>query len=64
MREQLEGTGFSLGMDDGPTEILWVRFEEQIAVGDTAGDVCRRPPDQEEQLDEAFYRLLKAAVVV
>lgn len=51
-------------MDDGPTEILRLRFEEQIALGDTVGDVCHRPPDQEERLDEAFYRLLKAAVTV
>lgn len=52
MKEQLYDTDFCLGMDDEPTETLWVRRKEQTSIGDIV-DICYRPPDLEEQVDEA-----------
>ena len=48
-------------MGDEPTESLWVRIKEQNNIGDIVVGVCYRPPDQEEQVDEAFYRELEVA---
>ncbi|GAB0204272.1 hypothetical protein GRJ2_002892800 [Grus japonensis] len=48
-------------MDDQPTESFWVRIKEQTIRGDIIVDVYSRPPDQEEQVDEAFYRELKGS---
>ena len=40
---------------------LWVRAKGQASMGDTAVGVCYRPPDQEEEVNEAFYRQLEVA---
>ncbi|GAB0206983.1 hypothetical protein GRJ2_003163900 [Grus japonensis] len=45
-----------LGMDEEPTESLWVRIKEKTTMSDISVDVCYRPPDQEEHMDEALYR--------
>lgn len=44
-----------LGMVVEPMESLWVKFEEQIALGNILVSVCCGTPDQEE--DEAFKQL-------
>ncbi|KAK4806252.1 hypothetical protein QYF61_013396 [Mycteria americana] len=61
VREQLECMELCLGMDDEPTESLRLRIKEHTGMGDIVVDVCYRLPDQEEQVDEAFYRQLGAA---
>jgi len=40
---------------------LWVRIEGQAHTGDITVGVYYRPPDQEEEIDEAFYRQMQAA---
>ncbi|KAK4832456.1 hypothetical protein QYF61_023503 [Mycteria americana] len=56
VREQLECMELCLGMADELTESLWVRIKEQTSMGDTVMGICYRPPDQEEEVDEALYR--------
>lgn len=46
-----------LGVGDKPTESLWVRIEEQTALGNIVVSVCCGTPDQEEEVDEAFKQL-------
>lgn len=50
-----------LGMDNEPTESLWVRTKEMIGMGDNTVGVSYRPPDQEEEVIEALYRQPEAA---
>ncbi|KAK4811175.1 hypothetical protein QYF61_019806 [Mycteria americana] len=50
-----------LGMDEEPSESLWVRIKERTGKGDIIVRVCYRPPDQEEQMDGALYRQIGAA---
>jgi len=50
-----------LELDEEPTESLWVVTKEQTNMGDIVVGICCRPPDQEEQMDEAFYGQLEAA---
>ena len=40
---------------------MWVRIKEQAGMGDTVVGICYRPPDQDEEVEEAFYRQLIAA---
>ena len=40
---------------------MWVRNKEQDHMGDITVGVYYRPPDQDEKVDEAFYRQLQAA---
>jgi len=42
-------------------ESLWVRIKGQAHMGDVIVGVNYRPPDQDEEVDEAFYRQLKVA---
>jgi len=42
-------------------ESLWIRIKGQAHKGDITVGVYYRPPDQEEEVDEAFYRQLQAA---
>ena len=37
-----------LGMDEEPTESLWVRIKEKTGKGDIVVSICYRLPDQEE----------------
>lgn len=46
-----------LGMDIEPTESLWVRIEEQTALGNIMVSICCRTSDQEEEMDEVFKQL-------
>jgi len=62
VREQLECMELCLGMDDEPMEHLWVRKSEQTSTGDVVVGVYYGLTDQEEQVDEAFYRELEAAL--
>jgi len=61
VREQLECTELWLGVDEERVESLWVRIKGQAHMGDTIVGVYYRSPDQEEEVDEAFYRQLKVA---
>jgi len=45
-----------LGMDEEPTESLWVKIKGKAEMGDITVGVCYRPPDQHERVDEALYR--------
>jgi len=60
MREQLECIELCLGADEG-VESLWVRIKGQPHMGDVIVGVYYRPPEQEEEVDEAAYRQLKVA---
>ncbi|GAB0180505.1 hypothetical protein GRJ2_000515800 [Grus japonensis] len=48
-------------MDEEPTESLWVRIKGTAGAGDIIVGVCYRPPDQGDQVDEAFYIQIEAA---
>jgi len=61
VREQLECIELCLGADEERVESLWVRIKGQPHKGDIIVDVYYRPPDQEEEVDEAFYKQLKVA---
>jgi len=50
-----------LGVDEERANSLRVRNKGQAHKGDTAVDLYYRPPDQEEEVDEAFYRQLQVA---
>jgi len=58
--EQLECIELGLGADEKGVEILGVRIKGQPHMGDVIVGVYYRPPDQEEEVDEAFYRQLQA----
>ena len=60
VREQLECIELGPGANEERVESLWVRIKGQAHKGDITVDVYYRPPDQEE-VDEAFYKQLKAA---
>jgi len=50
-----------LGSGKEPTESFWVSIKERRGTGDIKTGVCYRPPEQEEQADEALYRQRGAA---
>jgi len=57
--EQQKCNELCLGADEERVESLWVRIKGQPHMGDIIVGVYYRPPDQEEEVDEAFYRQLK-----
>ncbi|GAB0203845.1 hypothetical protein GRJ2_002850100 [Grus japonensis] len=59
--DQLECMELHLGMDEEPTESLWVRIKGSAGAGDIIAGVCYRPPDQGDRADEALYRQIGAA---
>jgi len=61
VREQLECIELCLGVDEEQAERLRVRIKGQAHTGDIIVGVCYRPPDQDVEVDEAFYRQLQAA---
>ncbi|GAB0207732.1 hypothetical protein GRJ2_003238900 [Grus japonensis] len=61
VREQLECIELRLGVDEERVESLWLRMKGQANMGDTVVGVDYRPPDQEEEVNEAFYRQLEVA---
>ncbi|GAB0200352.1 hypothetical protein GRJ2_002500600 [Grus japonensis] len=46
INDQLECMELHLGMDEEPTESLWVRIKGRAGAGDIIAGVCYRPPDQ------------------
>lgn len=58
MWEKLECMELCLGVDEKPTESLWVKSEEMTALGNITVDVCYRPPDMatSEHADKALYK--------
>ncbi|GAB0179991.1 hypothetical protein GRJ2_000464400 [Grus japonensis] len=61
VNDQLECMELHLGMDEEPTESLWVRIKGRAGAGDIIAGVCYRPPDQGDRADEALYRQIGAA---
>jgi len=61
VREQIQCIELCLGADEEQVKSLWLRIKGQAHVGDTVVCVYYRPPNQEEEVDEAFYRQLKVA---
>ena len=61
MREQLECIELCLAVDEERVESLWIRTKGQTHTGDVIVGVYYRPPDQEEEVDEAFYKQMKPA---
>ncbi|GAB0208424.1 mitochondrial enolase superfamily member 1 [Grus japonensis] len=61
VNDQLECMELHLGMDEEPTESLWVRIKGSAGAGDIIVGVCYRPPDQGDRADEALYRQIGAA---
>lgn len=57
----LECIKLSLGADKETVESLWVRIKEQANMRDAVVGVYYRPPDEDGETDEAFYRQLKVA---
>ncbi|GAB0204032.1 polycomb group RING finger protein 3-like [Grus japonensis] len=58
---ELECMELHLGMDEEPTESLWLRIKGRAGAGDIIVGVCYRPPDQGDRADEALYRQIGAA---
>jgi len=61
VREQLECIELWLGKDKEQVKSLSVRIKGQPHMGDVIVGVYYRPPDHDEEVDEAFYRQLKVA---
>jgi len=61
VREQLECIELCPGAEEEQVKSLWVRIKGQAHTGGIIVGVYYRPPDQEEEIDEAFYRQLKVA---
>ena len=61
VREKLECIELCLGTDEEGVESLCVRIKGQAHIGNVIVGVHYRPPDQEEEVDEAFYKQLQAA---
>lgn len=49
-----------LGMEEEPTERLWVKINEMTGKDNIIVGICYRLPDQEKQVDEALYSHLEA----
>jgi len=48
-------------VDEERVESLWVRIKAQAHMADFVVHIYYRPPDQEEEVNEAFYRQMKVA---
>ena len=62
MTEELEYIKLHLGVKDNRVERLWVRSKEQANTSDAFVGVYFRPPDQKEEVDEAFYKQLEVSL--
>lgn len=51
----------SMGIDEEVTESLWVRIKGKARESDIIVRVCCRPPDQEDQVDQALYKQIGEA---
>ena len=54
VKDQLECMELRLGLDEEPTESLWVKIKGRAGTGDVTVGVCYRPPDQDERAGEAL----------
>jgi len=61
VKEQLECIELCLGAAEEGVKSLWVRTKGQAHMSDVIVGLYYRPPDQEEEVDEAFHRQLKVA---
>jgi len=61
VREQQECIELCLRVDEERVESLWVRIKAQAHMADFVVHIYYRPPDQEEEVNEAFYRQMKVA---
>lgn len=61
MRQHLECAELCLGVGDERGESLWIRTKDLAGKGDTGEGVRSRPPEQEEEVGENFYRQLETA---
>lgn len=50
VRVQTQCMMFGLGMDEKPTESLWLRIKRKAGIGDIIAGGCYKQPDQEEQV--------------
>lgn len=53
-----------LGVDEEGAKRLWVRIKGQAKMGVTVTAIYNWPPDQQEEVDEAFHRQQEAAVTI
>ena len=56
VNDQLECMELCLGMDEEPTESLWVRIKGRAGTGDIIVGVCYRLPNLEDRVDESLDR--------
>jgi len=61
VKDQLDCMELHLGLDEEPTESLWVKIQDRAGTGDITVGVCYRPPDKGEQADEALYKQIGEA---
>ena len=57
----MECIELGVGADEERVESLWIRIKGQTHTSDVIVGVYYRPPDQEEEVDEAFQKQLQAA---
>ena len=51
-----------LGVENEEVRCLWIRIGGKACRGDILVGVCYRPPNQDEEMDEAFYEQLAEIV--
>jgi len=61
VKDQLECRELHLGLDEEPTESLWVKIKCRAGTGDITVGVCYWPSDQDERVDETLYRQIGEA---
>ncbi|PKU28864.1 dtw domain-containing protein 2 [Limosa lapponica baueri] len=61
VNEQLESMELHLGMDEEPTESLWVKIRGRTGTGDITLGVCYKPPEKDDQADETLYKQIREA---
>ncbi|KAJ7397045.1 mitochondrial fission process protein 1 [Pitangus sulphuratus] len=59
VRQHLEYIKLCLGVEDEQVKSLWVRIKGSTSKSDTVVGICYRPPKQEDEVDEAFYKQLE-----
>ncbi|CAM2116169.1 unnamed protein product [Caretta caretta] len=55
VREQHDCSVLQYGTGKKPVESLWVKFRGENNKGDVMVGICYRSPDQEDEVDEAFF---------
>lgn len=62
MTEHQECMQLFLGEDEVQVKAMWARIKGQTNRGDIVVGVYYRLPDQEEKVDEAFYRQMQVGL--